>query len=612
MVLNARLGRHRSLGKAPWVLRISLGLLWAGLWIVSFGASAAEHPDARNTMIDGNPYWLDPSGISPLSTETARLLPHLQFRTALTLHDVHRSLGVIDIEDGTWLRSLVENRQQLNLAASLGLFRRFEVGFILPIIAHQQGEFPGQKLGNVASAGVGDMVIHLKGQILSPEDYPVGLAISAPLSMPTGNSQAYMGRGNISAEPRVTVSQSVGPVHLSTTWGILVQPRTTLFGVVDDDKLTWRVGAYYEDGKRSWAVGTEFVGGGLLAAPFKNPQETQAEWNMGARYRVHPLVMLHGGFGLGLTRGLGTPLVRAFLGTTFGVSLDPDSDGDGIPRKRDQCPLEPEDLDGFEDEDGCPDVDNDGDGVLDVDDGCPMEPEDLDGYMDTDGCPEWDNDGDGLEDSVDKCPADPEDLDGFEDEDGCPDLDNDEDGVLDEDDRCPSVPEDVDGFNDEDGCPDPDNDGDGILDGDDACPDLAEDFNGVEDEDGCPDSKLAYKTRSEIVITQEIHFVTGMATPAMRRDPVLLKVLEIMQENPTIFVRVEGHTDSIGGDAFNLHLSRARAQAVRDQMVRMSNPEDKLEERLEAVGLGEEAPVEPNRTFKGKARNRRVQFIILE
>jgi outer membrane protein OmpA-like peptidoglycan-associated protein len=99
-----------------------------------------------------------------------------------------------------------------------------------------------------------------------------------------------------------------------------------------------------------------------------------------------------------------------------------DRDGDGIPDAIDQCPDEPEDKDGFQDEDGCPDPDNDKDGIPDALDKCPDEPEDKDGFQDEDGCPDDDNDGDGFPDAVDKCPNDPETVNGFEDEDGCPDV----------------------------------------------------------------------------------------------------------------------------------------------------------------------------------------------
>src|SRR5258708_27991854 len=69
-------------------------------------------------------------------------------------------------------------------------------------------------------------------------------------------------------------------------------------------------------------------------------------------------------------------------------STEPDTDGDGIPDSRDKCPERHEDKDGFEDEDGCPDIDNDGDHVLDIADKCPMQPETVNGFEDEDGCPD--------------------------------------------------------------------------------------------------------------------------------------------------------------------------------------------------------------------------------
>jgi outer membrane protein OmpA-like peptidoglycan-associated protein len=66
--------------------------------------------------------------------------------------------------------------------------------------------------------------------------------------------------------------------------------------------------------------------------------------------------------------------------------------------------------------------DRDGDGIPDAFDMCPDAPEDRDGFQDEDGCPDPDNDKDGIPDAVDKCPNDPETFNGREDEDGCPDT----------------------------------------------------------------------------------------------------------------------------------------------------------------------------------------------
>ncbi|HVY46026.1 MAG TPA: OmpA family protein [Minicystis sp.] len=97
------------------------------------------------------------------------------------------------------------------------------------------------------------------------------------------------------------------------------------------------------------------------------------------------------------------------------------------------------------------DPDTDGDGIVDSRDQCVLQPEDKDGYEDVDGCPEPDNDLDGIPDAVDKCPNEPEDPDGFEDADGCPDPDNDKDGVPDVEDQCPNEPGPPGG--DKPGCP---------------------------------------------------------------------------------------------------------------------------------------------------------------
>lgn len=113
---------------------------------------------------------------------------------------------------------------------------------------------------------------------------------------------------------------------------------------------------------------------------------------------------------------------RFTLGVTWRAELAlGDDDHDGVRNDRDLCPDRAEDLDGFKDDDGCPDSDNDEDGVPDARDLAPSLPEDRDGFQDDDGRPDLDNDGDGIRDADDACPLDPEDYDGDRDGDGCPD-----------------------------------------------------------------------------------------------------------------------------------------------------------------------------------------------
>ncbi|MFT6818149.1 MAG: outer membrane protein OmpA-like peptidoglycan-associated protein [Myxococcota bacterium] len=322
-----------------------------------------------------------------------------------------------------------------------------------------------------------------------------------------------------------------------------------------------------------------------------------------------------------------------------------DRDGDTVVDMLDQCPDEPEDLDGVDDSDGCRDIDpngdEDGDAIRNIDDACMFDPEDYDQDADEDGCPETslDRDGDGLIDAVDQCPDDPEDMDDFNDQDGCPDPDDDLDGIPDLRDHCRRIAEDLDGWDDDDGCPDPDNDADSIPDDDDECPNepgdrelsgcptndadqdgiadendrcptQAEIPNGYLDDDGCPDAAPARVTvtRRRIEITDSILFETGRARLLAQSGPTIDDVSRVLNDVPSMRIRVEGHTDSQGGEQFNLELSQERARAVMFYL----RAKGIATERLESEGYGETVPLDTNRTPEGRQRNRRVEFVILE
>lgn len=217
-------------------------------------------------------------------------------------------------------------------------------------------------------------------------------------------------------------------------------------------------------------------------------------------------------------------------------------------------------------------------------------------------------------DPDDRCPVQPEDLDGVEDYDGCPDyaamiVDTDGDGVQDTVDACVAQPEDYDGFLDTDGCPDPDNDVDFIPDVVDACPNEPETVNGNLDEDGCPDEALVELTKEQIVILEQVNFITGKAQIIEDSYPVLFAVLKVLEDHPEIKrVKIEGHTDSRGSNSYNLALSNERAEAIRAFLIERGVGA----ERLLAEGFGEFSPLVPNDSPENMEKNRRVEFHILE
>lgn len=278
------------------------------------------------------------------------------------------------------------------------------------------------------------------------------------------------------------------------------------------------------------------------------------------------------------------------------VRPHPDPDGDGFLANVDECPRE-----AGEPPDGCPREDRDGDGTFDRYDDCPDEPETVNEFEDEDGCPDEipDSDGDGLSDQEDECVESPEDEDGYQDGDGCPDHDNDGDGVTDAEDSCPDEVGPVPNR----GCPDTDKDGDGVVDRLDNCPEEP----GQAKNQGCKKPQLVVITPDKLEIRERVHFRTNSAQVRGRSRELLDNVARVLLAHPEIEeVRVEGHTDDRGPEDENQELSRRRADSVMSYLIEQGVPA----ERLVAKGFGESDPVESNETRAGRAANRRVELHI--
>ncbi len=256
----------------------------------------------------------------------------------------------------------------------------------------------------------------------------------------------------------------------------------------------------------------------------------------------------------------------------------PDRDGDGVPDHDDKCP----DAGGQVVANGCPDTD--GDGIEDALDCCPEQK----GLARFDGCP--DTDEDGIEDALDRCPL----VKGLAAFDGCPDTDG--DGIEDALDRCPLVK----GVALFKGCPD--TDGDGIEDAEDKCPRVA----GTLANKGCPELKKEVKKQIAKEV-RNIQFETGSDKLTSASVPILADLAEILKGYPNYKVNIAGHTDSQGPDKKNMALSERRAKRCVEELTTLGiEPE-----RLTAKGYGERKPIATNKTAKGRAKNRRVEFELI-
>lgn len=189
-------------------------------------------------------------------------------------------------------------------------------------------------------------------------------------------------------------------------------------------------------------------------------------------------------------------------------------------------------------------------------------------------------------------------------------VDGDGDGVADMSDACPGTPRGT--TVDARGCPvappkaEPlpapapvDSDRDGVLDLSDTCPDTVPGLR--VDASGCA-------VKAQVVVLRDVNFEYNAATLTADARAILDGIAAGLRGQPSMEVRIEGHTDARGKEAYNLKLSKARAQSVREYLIQRGVEGA----RLGADGYGERKPVASNDTESGRAQNRRVEFKVIK
>ena len=265
-------------------------------------------------------------------------------------------------------------------------------------------------------------------------------------------------------------------------------------------------------------------------------------------------------------------------------------------------------------------LDSDNDGVADYLDKCTRtQPgEDVDEY----GCKlDVDYDMDGIKDSIDKCIYTPEGAEVYSN--GCQvDNDSDEDGIKDSIDKCMYTPLNAKVYTN--GCSiDPDSDGDGIKDSIDEC--INTPVNTKVRTNGCPitftnaaprkrnfttsslsknDEKSIYKK----IMGLNIAFKYKSFDVTKKSEKNIKILTKFLNENPSYEVKISGYTDNVGSARYNKKLSLKRANKVKELIAEDGISED----RVHAVGKGEDNPIADNSTSKGRAKNRRIEIILIK
>jgi outer membrane protein OmpA-like peptidoglycan-associated protein len=535
---------------------------------VSSALFVADGPTFADEFDVENFHPVSPGDGELMTVHTTRQVPSKQFAMGFSLGVVNDPLVVVDMDDER-VGDVIHSRVGAELTAAYGI-GRIEVGAALPFILYQQADAIAA-LGTdaVENGGMGDARLMGRGWLLPGGEGRIGVGAGLGVTLPTSVNAEFGGEDGPTALPFVTADWRDGAMSFAANMGARVRQKETLGDSMADGALevgsafTWGGGAAVKTPELPlWVVGelAGEVGGDTMS---ENPLEARG----GLRADLGGGFSANAGYGRGLVHGYGAPDHRVFGGVIFRPEEETVAERIIVVEEQPRPVAEPP-----------PNPDPDGDGILGDADKCPNEPEDFDGFEDTDGCPETDNDQDGLADGTDSCPNNAEDKDGYQDEDGCPDPDNDLDGIVDLSDKCPNE---------------------------------AEVINGNDDDDGCPDEgkRLVLIGQSKLEIQDKVYFANAKADILPKSDPLLDQIAKTLERNPWIKkVRIEGHTDDRGNDAYNLDLSNRRAASVRDALLKRGVGG----ERLESIGYGETQPIDSNKTVNGRQHNRRVEFVILD
>jgi len=309
---------------------------------------------------------------------------------------------VLRDEAGEIHSRVVEHQFTGDAVVSFGILHRLAFGIDLPHLLGQVGDdLQGDALATevvdaraIPIAALGDPGLRAKVAIVIPEPDErgvprgFGLGVDERFTLPLGDETSFLGEGNVTSETRVLAELGTGPVSFYANLGVKLRGDAGAYACGTDQPEAACASRFGHELPFGLAValhpselGIDDDGHVTIIAetrghvplspitPFDASQPSAWYASVAGRFRIGDVALLTA-VELGLNDGVGV----APFGATFGVSYAPrsrDTDGDGVADEDDRCATFAEDLDGFEDQDGCPEMDNDGDGVPDALDACP-------------------------------------------------------------------------------------------------------------------------------------------------------------------------------------------------------------------------------------------------
>jgi outer membrane protein OmpA-like peptidoglycan-associated protein len=505
---------------------------------------------SRSTAFDAESFHPSTTSQGYFAVDGAFVAPHLGFSAGLWLTYAHDPL-VLRSGNAT-TGELIVRQLGLDLVGSFALLHRLEIGVDLPFIPYQLNNTGTAAVPGLASAGVGDLALDVKGLLWAPHvgRHEFGLAGVIGASFPTGDSSSFMGQGSLTGRFRLVGQWRWRYLEGAVNAGFVVRGGRDFGDLHVGSQFEYGVAAavplplgFAAVAELRGLVGVEYPSGASLTSA-----EAPSEVALGLRWRARFGLELDAAVDFGLSHGYGVPdRARAIFGIKY---VTPSR-----TRVEDEMPI----VVGLERP------------TTPATSPTPTTPTEPIAPLP----PAPDRDRDGIPDSADRCP----DKAGVAENQGCPDFDSDGDGYVDRVDKCPFEPE---------------------------------TWNGVADDDGCPDqpAALAALVGDRLVLYEPILFERDGTVVDKRSAKLLGIVARILSLHTEILkLRVEGHVDNKMPALEGLELSRARAAAVRRWLIDNGHVDGR---RLTAQGYGADRPIADNRDFIGRSKNRRIELVIMQ
>lgn len=537
-------------------------------------------------------------------------------------------------------RDALDHVLAANLVGGVAVLDRVRLTASLPVFATTTG------LDGTRGPALGDLRLDAMLLVVDPDSHQgLGAGLVPWIDLPTGARRRFLGRRTVAGGFAAAGTWELDRFTLTGNLGFQFDPKVDVSNLTGADAFTTGFAVNWLVADRS-ALTLESRLHAPLARNDRAGTGAPAEVILHGRHRFEGGGHVLGGVGLPLSAGAGAAAFRLFLGGGFGrvgPGAPKDSDLDGLTDDLDACPDQPETENGYIDEDGCPDALS----VLEARVTWRGEPVD-DATLSISG-PEGDAESLTPEGGIWTREVPPDTLWKLEARRGeC--LRGETKQLVGEGRVVAEVPLELVPsatlsvtVMDTSGNPVP---GARILfdsETPECLPDAPElDRTGRGEVDigpgaftvvaGAPDYRVVEvpvvagvgddipveivlkptKLRVEkkrIVILEKVRFAFNRAVIQEQSYELLDEVAEVIRRNPDAGrVAVRGHTDSKGSERYNQDLSQRRAEAVREYLIEKGVDAD----RLMAEGYGESQPVADNATEAGRARNRRVEFLLVD